>query len=560
MKIIFGTRGSALALAQTEQIMALFSALHPAVEAEKKIIKTSGDRDQHSSLSSLGGWGAFTRELEKELIAGTIDAAVHSLKDLPTEQPEPLTIVAVAARAPVEDVLLTNEDFTLDTLPSGAVVGTSSLRREVQLRRFRPDLCIKDIRGNVQTRIDKLRRHEYDAILLARAGLSRLALLQEKGLYIIPVTMMIPAPGQGAIAIEIRKSDNLLQDLLLPLNDEQTAACVQFERSALRSFGGGCRSPLAIHAAPHASGLEFQSFVAESRNRYFFFHKALSSWNTVTEEGDALGQMLQSVSVQTESAHKTPEDALSGKKILVTRAHHQSKPFCDSLRTHGAEVLELPFISIQGVAFEKPSLKDSWLIFTSANAVHHFVNPEGTDPASCRFERDLLIGAIGTGTAEALSEYGVTTPYIPQKGTAKVFANELTAKKKMSGITKAVIPCGDKALPELSELLVHQGWTVETPVCYRTVIARLTEGEKQAIINFRPDVITTFSPTAVESMMQNGIPENLQKVQCAPLYASIGPTTTQELQRRNCTPVLESFLQSGTGLCDALCAYYEGLH
>lgn len=145
MKIIFGTRGSALALAQTEQIMALFSALHPAVEAEMKIIKTSGDRDQHSSLSSLGGWGAFTRELEKELIAGTIDAAVHSLKDLPTEQPEPLTIVAVAARAPVEDVLLTNEDFTLDTLPSGSEVGTSSLRREVQLRRFRPDLDRKSV-------------------------------------------------------------------------------------------------------------------------------------------------------------------------------------------------------------------------------------------------------------------------------------------------------------------------------------------------------------------------------------------------------------------------------
>ena len=246
----------------------------------------------------------------------------------------------------------------------------------MQLRRFRPDLKIKDIRGNVQTRIDKLRRGDYDAILLAKAGLSRLGLMQEEGLHIIPVNMMVPAPGQGAIAVEIRKEDQALEELLSPLNDRLTEEAVFFERMALKAFGGGCRSPLAVHSWTEGQRLAYLAFASDDGNRYFYLRKGICEFSGVTESGPALGKILKKAVFSSDPDESFPEKTLLGRRILVTRPGHQSAAFATSLRAQGAEVLERPLVSIQGlpVDISAEEVDADWLLFTSVNMVHHFLN------------------------------------------------------------------------------------------------------------------------------------------------------------------------------------------
>ncbi len=248
MKIVFGTRGSALALAQTQHIITKCAAYVPELEAEIKIIKTTGDQLSQAPLSEIGGLGAFTREIEQALQSGRIDVAVHSLKDLPIEQPDGLYIAAIAERQSPSDVLISRKGYSLESLKRGALVGTSSLRRQTQLLLVRPDLHIGELRGNVPTRIAAVREGRFDAVVLAQAGLARLGLDQEPGLYEIPTAQMLPAPAQGALALEIRKDACDLARHLTPLHDHTAAAEVYCERAVLNAFGGGCRSPLGTRA------------------------------------------------------------------------------------------------------------------------------------------------------------------------------------------------------------------------------------------------------------------------------------------------------------------------
>lgn len=254
MKVIVGTRGSALAIAQTESVVARIRDYQPKLNVEIKVIKTTGDVRSNASLAEIGGFGAFTREIEQALLDKTIDVAVHSLKDLPIVQPPGLKIVAITERVSPEDVLISRNRYTLDTLPNQAIVGTSSLRRKMQVGIVRPDLIVKDIRGNVPTRLKKLEEGMFDALIMARAGLIRLGLYREAEMYTLPLEVVLPAPGQGAIAVEIRENDNELASYLAPLNNADAAAAVQCERSILRGFGGGCRTPLGAYAYCQMNG------------------------------------------------------------------------------------------------------------------------------------------------------------------------------------------------------------------------------------------------------------------------------------------------------------------
>lgn len=240
-----GTRGSALARWQTEHVAGLLRAAHPGLEVEITVITTQGDRMLDQPLASIGGKGVFTAELEAALRGGTIDFAVHSLKDLPTDSPEGVTLGAITQRADPSDVLVSRDGRTLKTLPMGSVVGTSSRRRAAQLLHLRPDLEIRDLRGNVDTRLRKvLEAGEYDAIVLAYAGLARLGLLNavtEK----LSFDDMLPAPGQGALAIQSRDDDS--SALLAPLADANTTAAVTAERAFLAGLGGGCSLPIAAY-------------------------------------------------------------------------------------------------------------------------------------------------------------------------------------------------------------------------------------------------------------------------------------------------------------------------
>ena len=237
-----GTRGSALALWQSRSI-ARALAVHTGVEPELITIKTSGDKFQKLSFSQIGTKGVFIKELEDALLEGTIDLAVHSMKDVPTELPEGLTIAAIGKREDMRDALLSLHGGTLASLPQGARVGTSSLRRQSQLLAARPDLRMLELRGNVDTRIEKLKRGDYDAIVLAKAGLDRLGLSANIS-EVLPYEISLPAAGQGAIGIEARANDADTLRILASLEDAETRAAVTAERSVLAGLGGGCQVPI----------------------------------------------------------------------------------------------------------------------------------------------------------------------------------------------------------------------------------------------------------------------------------------------------------------------------
>ncbi len=234
-----GTRGSALALWQARSISEALRAV-AGVQSELVIVKTSGDKFQQSSFSEIGTKGVFIKELEDALLERRVDLAVHSMKDVPTEIPGGLTIAAICKRQDVRDALLSTNGLSLNRLPRGARVGTSSLRRKSQLLFARSDLKILDLRGNVDTRIEKLKRGDYDAIVLAKAGLDRLGLSANIS-EVLSTDVCLPAAGQGAIGIEARAEDAESLEILSALNDGETRSGVEAERAVLAGLEGGCQ-------------------------------------------------------------------------------------------------------------------------------------------------------------------------------------------------------------------------------------------------------------------------------------------------------------------------------
>jgi hydroxymethylbilane synthase len=249
--IRIGSRGSQLALWQANHIAAALRALGHEVSIE--VIRTTGDRMQNIAFASVGAKGMFTKEIEEALLAGTIDLAVHSLKDLPTELGEAFSLAAIPKRADPRDVFVSERYASFAALPAGAVVGTSSLRRQAQLRAHRPDLAYIEFRGNVDTRLAKLAEGKADAIILAASGLDRLeraAAIRER----FAPEVLCPAPGQGALAIECRAGDEAIHTMLQPLDDAATRKAVTAERRCLSALGGGCLVPIGAYC--HSDGVE----------------------------------------------------------------------------------------------------------------------------------------------------------------------------------------------------------------------------------------------------------------------------------------------------------------
>jgi len=221
--------------------------IHPDLECEEKIITTQGDKILDKPLPEIGGKGLFTQELESELLGGSVHCAVHSLKDLPIENPAELTIGCIPVRAEVRDALISGNGYTIATLPTNASVGTSSLRRAAQILSLRPDIKTQSLRGNVDTRLRKAFDDQYDAIILAGAGLTRLGLDKHVTEW-LSLDVMLPAPGQGALAVQCRADDQTTLSLLSALDDESTRKAVTAERIFLSGLGGGCAVPVAAYA------------------------------------------------------------------------------------------------------------------------------------------------------------------------------------------------------------------------------------------------------------------------------------------------------------------------
>jgi hydroxymethylbilane synthase len=246
-RFVIGTRGSDLALWQANHVRSALEGLIPESVFEIKIIHTTGDQVLDVALSKIGDKGLFTRQIENQLLNGEIDFAVHSLKDLQTAQPEGLRIGAVCKREVPNDVFISKTGRTIDDLPHGAKVATGSLRRRSQLLHYRPDLEIVEIRGNVPTRLRKFDESNLDGMILAYAGIHRLG-FGERISQLIPFTIMLPAVGQGAVAVEVRSGDERTREVVEKLDDQATRVCITAERAFLRRLEGGCQVPIGAFA------------------------------------------------------------------------------------------------------------------------------------------------------------------------------------------------------------------------------------------------------------------------------------------------------------------------
>jgi hydroxymethylbilane synthase len=265
-EVIFGTRASKLARRQTELMAAALRSVAPSTRLSVKTIATSGDRDQDTPLAEFGGAGLFVKELEQALLAGAVDIAVHSMKDLPSAATPGLCVAAVPPREDPRDALVSRGGAQLDRLPQRACVGTSSPRRRAQVLHHRPDLDVSNLRGNLDTRLRRLDEGTFQAILLAAAGLRRLGLAQRITQY-IPLHVMLPAAGQGALALQTRADDVGLRELLKPLDDPHTHTAVRAEQAFLRCVGGGCHVPVGAHAAVNGSRVTLTACIAAPDGR-----------------------------------------------------------------------------------------------------------------------------------------------------------------------------------------------------------------------------------------------------------------------------------------------------
>ena len=286
-EIIIGTRDSKLALWQAHWVKGALERIAPDHSYAIRPIKTTGDKRLETPLSQIGDKGLFTKELEEALLKGLIHMAVHSMKDLPTRLPEGLALAAVCAREKPNDVLVSRQGQRFADLPSGAVIGTGSLRRRAQITYLRPDLQTADLRGNLNTRLEKLDKGLYDAIILAWAGMKRLG--QSASITeIIPPDMCMPAVGQGALGIEIVADDELAQDLAGKLNHPETRCAVEAERAFLRRLEGGCRAPLGALGAVSAGRLTLEGVVAALDGRILL----RASLSGAVDDPAATGELL----------------------------------------------------------------------------------------------------------------------------------------------------------------------------------------------------------------------------------------------------------------------------
>lgn len=308
-KLVIASRESALAMWQARYIQATLQALYPSTLVEILGMTTTGDQILDSPLAKIGGKGLFVKELEQALADGRADLAVHSMKDVPMHLPEGFAMAAIGEREDPRDAFVSNHYASLEALPEGSVVGTSSLRRQSQLQARFPHLKIESLRGNLQTRLRKLDEGQYAAIILAAAGLIRLGLGDRIKQTIAP-EQSIPAVGQGALGIEIKASRADLLPILAPLNHAQTACCVEAERGMSRALAGSCTVPLGAFARIDGAQVRITGFVASVDGRALLREELVQDMNTTMQNPEALGQQLAARLV-----------ARGADKILAALAH-----------------------------------------------------------------------------------------------------------------------------------------------------------------------------------------------------------------------------------------------
>ncbi len=508
-KIIIGSRGSDLALWQANHVLKQVQKL--GLDAEIKIISTQGDAIQNLSFDKLEGKGFFTKEIEEALLNKEIDLAVHSHKDLPTTSPEGLKIAAVSERENPADMLLIRKecmDISLKlSVKKNAVIGTSSARRKSQLFAFRNDIVIEDLRGNVPTRIQKLRAKKYDAIMLAAAGVERLKidLSEFKVIHLAPKEF-VPAPAQGVLALQIREEDAELYSYINKLNNETVEDIISIERKVLNMFDGGCQLPLGVYCIKQDH--VFKVWASKS-----------DAWNTMPKRVYYESTTTDGIAVKIVNALKN----IKPSSVLITRDLEDNSFFKNVLEGNGYNVQGVSFIETKKVPFTTVPATD-WVFFASSNAVRFFFEQHPQLNPKTQF------AVVGSGTEHALKQYNKNPAFVGINNDTKVIGKKFA---RIVGSETVLFPQAKGGLRTIQQQFLSQETIVDLPV-YETVKKENVKVEETEILVFT-------SPSNVESYFEKNKMNALQKV------IAIGKSTEKKLKELGVINIVlpESFDEVG---------------
>ena len=485
-KVIIGTRGSDLALWQANYTKDKLAGI--GIFAELKIIKTQGDKILNLRLDKLEGKGFFTKELEEELLSGTIDIAVHSHKDLPTTNPPGLIIAAVPEREDPSELLLILRDCVDVTqklsLKTGAIVGTSSNRRKAQLLALRSDLDIQDLRGNVPTRIQKLRDENYDAILLAKAGANRLNIdLTEFHVEVVATTELVPAPAQGALAIQIRETDTDLFELLQQINHPATAQEIAVERKVLNLFEGGCHMPLGCYCK-NENGL-FEVWTSKAETDEDFPDRLFLRAQTT----DGLAEKIVS---KFENTRTKPSS------VFISREVSENSYFRKALSKHQIDIEARSLIKTFPIVhvLDAFNLKNiDWIFFSSRNGVEYFFKLQPS------LSKKVKFGVVGRGSEDSLRKFGHLADFVGENGDINEVAKEFS---ELVCNQTVMFPRAQDSLLTIQKSLKNSTKIVDLPI-YETVI-------EENIDRSAAEILIFTSPSNVEAYFAVNLLEPGQKV------------------------------------------------
>jgi hydroxymethylbilane synthase len=545
VRVRIGTRGSALARAQTE-IVAAALAKHD-IDHDIIVIETAGDR---RAPDTPWGEGAFVSAIEESLVDGRIDAAVHSAKDIPTEEDPRLSICAYLAREEPRDALVlpNGKSGSLDTLPPGASIGTDSPRRTGFLRARRPDLDVRPLHGNVDTRLRRLDEGAADALLLAAAGLIRLG-RADRISQVLPVDMVPPAPGQGAIAVQVRADDSRTAEIVARVDDMPTRQAVEAERTLLSATGGGCRAPIGALAKVEGETIEIAAGFATLDGRAAGIERDRGNLAQAREMAVGLAARLVA-----------RRNALPGApRVLVTRPTNDGQRLTARLAEFGVVSAIVPAIDTE-ILSDSPELDDAlrglaqydWAVVTSRNGVR------AAAQAAHRLSVDLARvrwAAVGKSTARELWASGVRDVWMSPTSNAESVGRELP----LSAGARVLWLRGDLADDRLFRLLVERGGKVHDIVAYRTVIG--PPGSRSLLARElaagRLDAVALASPSAVRGLVQLAGDDLRQAVLGIPAVC-IGPRTTAAARDAGFTVIGESSSQDSSALAEEIARVLAG--
>ena len=557
-ELVVGTRGSALALAQTEIVCAALRRIDPSVAIRIERIRTTGDQKADVPLAELGR-GIFVTEIESALRDGRVDFAVHSAKDLPSVLADDVVLGAFLPRADARDVIVSTQQLSLRKLPPGSRVGTSSPRRMCQLHALRPDLEACDIRGNVDTRLRKLASGEYDALMLAGAGLIRLGRAAEASDWLDP-GLMIPCVGQGALAVEIRRGDARTLELIARLDDPASRIAVTAERAFLAELGAGCRAAAAAYAYVVGDRVHIVALIGDEDGHHVRSART-GDVRHPTELGIAIARELLRAGGVRFLAHRSANGSMSplwGKRVAVTRAAEQSPELVELLRANGAEPIACPLIAIEPLtdyseldAELRRLSSASWLVFTSVNAVNAVA--DRLDALRVTLPASVLIAAVGGATADAVARRIRGVDFVPSRANAETLGDELPDVKAQ----RVVFPRGDLASETLTARLRMRGARVSDVIAYRTVPgpgaaaleAAVREGTLDAVIFMSPSSVRFTGDTLVAAR-----PSSLR-----PAIACVGGTTAAAVREIGIEPDIVAATASVGGIVEALMRYFTAV-